>query len=68
MISTNQSTISRWIRPMRVFYSANRRGDTPIIFALKEGKTDIVKILANNPQVNLDDVDEDSQHLEDIAR
>ena len=53
---------------MRVFYSANRRGDTPIIFALKEGKTDIVKILANNPQVNLDDVDEDSQHLEDIAR
>ena len=46
----------------------NRRGDTPLMFALKEGKTDIVKILAKYPQVDLDVVDEDLQHLEDIAR
>lgn len=38
------------------------------MFALKEGKTELVKILAICPQVDLDVVDEDLQHLEDIAR
>ena len=52
--------------PMRVLHSALRRGDTPVVFALKEGKTDLVKILANCPQVDLDVVDEDFNHLENM--
>ena len=52
---------------MRVLHSAIRRGDTPVMFALKEGKTELVKILANCPQVDLDVVDEDLKHLEEIA-
>ena len=44
------------------------RGDTPIIMALKEGKTEIIKILLRCPRVDLNVVDINFQHLEDIAR
>ena len=68
MISTNQSTVYLdGSRPMRELHSAIRRGDTAAMFALKEGKTELVKILANCPQVDLDVVDEDLKHLEEIA-
>ena len=55
-------------RPIRVVHSATRRGDTAVMFALKEAKTELVEILANCPRVDLEVVDEDLQHLEDIAR
>jgi len=43
-------------------------GDTPIMLALNEGKTEIVKILLRCPRVNLDVVDRNMKHLEDTAR
>ena len=35
---------------------------------LKDCKTEIAGILLNNPKVNLDIVDSNGRHLEDIAR
>lgn len=43
-------------------------GDTPIMMAVKHDMTDMVTVLANCPRVNLDVVDRDLKHLEDIAR
>ena len=44
------------------------RGDTPIMLALKEDKTEIVEILLECPRVDVNVVDREMQHLEDIAR
>ena len=44
------------------------RGDTPIMMALKEDKTEIVEILLEFPRVDVNVVDREMQHLEDIAR
>jgi len=46
----------------------DRDGDTPIMKALNERKTEIVKILLRCPRVNLDVVDRNMKHLEDTAR
>ena len=44
------------------------RGETPIMLALKEDKTEIVEILLECPRVDVNVVDREMQHLEDIAR
>ena len=46
----------------------DRDGDTPIMKALKEDKTEIVEILLECPRVDVNVVDREMQHLEDIAR
>ena len=46
----------------------NSHGDTPIMWALKEDKTEIVEILLECPRVDMNVVDQKMQHLEDIAR
>ena len=46
----------------------NREGDTPLMHCLKDCKTEIAGILLNNPKVDLDIVDSNGRHLEDIAR
>ena len=43
-------------------------GQTPITLAMKMGKTEMVKILLNNPRVDLDTVDREGRFLENIAR
>ena len=45
-----------------------RRGDTPIMRALKRNRTEILKVLENCSRVDLDVVDGNFKHLEDIAR
>ena len=52
----NQEKFDCWNVP-------DKNGDTPVMMALKSGKTDIVKILVRCPRV-----DRKSQNLETIAR
>ena len=46
----------------------NREGDTPLMHCVKDCNTEMARILLNNPKVDLDTVDCDGRHLEDIAR
>ena len=46
----------------------NKDGETPVMLAMKEGKTEMVKILLDNPRVDLDTVDGQGRFLENIAR
>jgi len=46
----------------------NSNGETPITLAMKMGKTQMVKILLDNPRVDLDTVDKEGKFLENIAR
>ena len=43
-------------------------GDTPLMFCLKNNKIEMARCLINTPGVDLDTVDRDGKHLEDIAR
>ena len=43
-------------------------GDTPIMMALKEGKTEIFKILVRCPRVDITCRDRHGHLLEDVAR
>ena len=46
----------------------NRNGDTPVMFCLKNNKIEMARCLINTPGVDLDTVDREGKHLEDIAR
>ena len=46
----------------------NSDGDTPVMYCLKNNKTEIARCLINTPVVDLDTVDSDGRHLEEIAR
>ena len=46
----------------------NSNGETPITVALMKGKTEMVKILLENPRVDLDTLDCEGRFLENIAR
>ena len=45
----------------------NSDGDTPVMFCLKTNKIEMARCLINTPGVDLDTVDGDREHLEDIA-
>ena len=45
----------------------DRNRDSPIMMALRRNRIDIVKVLTNCPHVDLNVVNRDSKHLEDIA-
>ena len=46
----------------------NSDGDTPVMYCLKNNKIEMARCLINTPGVDLDTVDRDGKHLEDIAR
>ena len=46
----------------------NKAGDSPILYCIKNNKTEMVQILLNNPRVDLDTVDRKGKYLENIAR
>ena len=46
----------------------NSAGDTPLMFCLKNNKTHLARCLINTPGVDLDTVDRDGKHLENVAR
>ena len=46
----------------------NSYGEAPLMFCLKTNKTDMARVLLSKPQVDLDTVDANDLHLEDIAR
>ena len=46
----------------------NSYGETPVMFCLKTNKTAMANVLLNLPEVDLDTVDTNDLHLEDIAR
>ena len=46
----------------------NSYGETPVMFCLKTNKTAMARVLLNQPEVDLDTVDTNHLHLEDIAR
>ena len=46
----------------------NSYGETPVMFCLKTNKTAMARVLLNKAQVDLDTVDTNELHLEDIAR
>ena len=46
----------------------DKNGETPITLAMKRGKTEMVKILLDNPGVDLDTMDKEGRFLENIAR
>ena len=56
-----QETFNCWNVP-------DRRGDTPIMSALRRERTDIVKVLLTCPRVDLNVVSINRKNIEDIAR
>ena len=46
----------------------NSYGETPVMFCLKTNKTVMARVLLNQSEVDLDTVDTNELHLEDIAR
>ena len=46
----------------------DRNGDTPVMYCLKNNEIEMARCLINTPGVDLDTVDRDGKHLEDIAR
>ena len=46
----------------------NSYGETPVMFCLKTNKTAMARVLLNQCEVDLDTVDTNELHLEDIAR
>ena len=46
----------------------NSQGDTPLLFCLKNDKTEMARCLINTPGVDLDIADSDGQYPETIAR
>ena len=46
----------------------NSQGDTPLLFCLKNDKTEMARCLINTPGVDLDITDSDGQYPETIAR
>ena len=45
----------------------DRDGNTPVILALKDNKTEVVEILLRCPRVDLDVIDADMKHLEELT-
>ena len=46
----------------------NQDGDSPVMFCLKTNKITMATTLLNNTSVDLDTVDSEGRHLEEIAR
>ena len=46
----------------------NPDGDTPLMYCIKYEATSLVTTLLANPSLDLDTLDSDGLHLEDIAR
>ena len=46
----------------------NMAGDTPIMFCLKNNKTEMARILLNNPRVDLHTKNKDGKYIENIVR
>lgn len=46
----------------------NKTGDTPLMYCLKNNKTEMAKILLNNPRVDIHTMNMDGKYPENIAR